>query len=88
MANKKYSSGENAEFSNLELDPDTGQISTIAPELSSYALDVKAPEIFAEPEPASMLTADRLLQDIVPFSLSNNISTSQACKHHHNGHHK
>ncbi len=63
MANKKYSSGENAEFSNLELDPDTGQISTIAPEVSSYALDVKAPEIFAEPEPASMLTADRLLQD-------------------------
>ncbi len=63
MANKKYSSGENAEFSDLELDPETGQISIVAPEVASYTLDVRAPEIFTEPEPAGMLTADRLLED-------------------------
>lgn len=63
MANKKYSSGENAEFSELELDPETGQISIVAPEVASYTLDVRAPEIFTEPEPAGMLTADRLLED-------------------------
>lgn len=63
MANKKYSSGENAEFSDLELDPETGQISIVAPEVASYTLDVRAPEIFIEPEPAGMLTADRLLED-------------------------
>jgi ATPases involved in chromosome partitioning len=63
VANKKYSSGENAEFSELELDPETGQISIVAPEVASYTLDVRAPEIFTEPEPAGMLTADRLLED-------------------------
>lgn len=63
MAKKDYSSGENAEFKDLELDPDTNQAATITPDLSSYDLDVSAPEIFTEPEPASMLTADRLLED-------------------------
>lgn len=63
MSEKDYSSGENAEFSELELDPQTGQISQIAPDLASYPLDVKPTEVFVDPEPASMLTSDRLLED-------------------------
>ena len=63
MADKDYSSGESAEFADLELDPQTGQIASLAPDLSSYPIEVQAPDIFVEPEPASMLTADRLLSD-------------------------
>ena len=63
MAKKDYSSGENAEFSELELEPEEHLASNLAPDHSSYALSVEAPDIFTEPEPASMLTAERLLED-------------------------
>ena len=63
MAKKDYSSGENAEFSELELEPEAPLASNLAPDLSSYALSVETPDIFTEPEPASMLTAERLLED-------------------------
>jgi MinD-like ATPase involved in chromosome partitioning or flagellar assembly len=63
VSKKDYSSGENAEFKDLELEPVANQATELAPDLSSYALEIPAPEIFAEPEPASMLTADRLLED-------------------------
>ena len=63
MAKKDYSSGENAEFSDLELEPEQNQAASLTPDLSSYELEVPTPDIFGEPEPASMLTADRLLEE-------------------------
>lgn len=63
MTNKDYSSGENAEFSDLELEPQATEAANLAPNLASYALEVEAPEIFSDPEPASMLTAERLLEE-------------------------
>jgi MinD-like ATPase involved in chromosome partitioning or flagellar assembly len=63
MTNKDYSSGENAEFSDLELEPLATEAANLAPNLASYALEVEAPEIFSDPEPASMLTAERLLEE-------------------------
>ena len=63
---RDYASGESADFSDLELDPKTGQLNQVsADDAKSIPIDI-APElqdIFAEPEPASLLTADRLLQD-------------------------
>lgn len=63
MAKKDFSSGENADFRDLELDPETGQHSAIAPNANSYVVDLAPAAIFEEPEPASMLTADRLLEE-------------------------
>lgn len=63
MAKKNFSSGESAEFTDLELDPITGQHSQLTPNASSYVVDVAQVAVFEEPEPASMLTADRLLED-------------------------
>lgn len=63
MTNKDYSSGENAEFSDLELEPQATEAANLAPNLASYALEVEAPEIFSDPEPASMLTPERLLEE-------------------------
>lgn len=63
MAKKDFSSGENAEFKDLELDPVTGQHSVVSPSANSYVVDIAPVEVFEEPEPASMLTADRLLED-------------------------
>ena len=55
-----FASGENTDFSDLELDPETGRIVAIAAEAEQVAV---APEIFQESEPAAMLNADRLLRD-------------------------
>ena len=63
MSKKDYSSGENADFSDLDLEPQPSQAANLAPDLASYALAVEVPEIFTDPEPASMLTAERLLED-------------------------
>lgn len=63
MAKKDFSSGENAEFKDLELDPVTGQHSVVVPSANSYVVDIAPVAVFEEPEPASMLTADRLLED-------------------------
>lgn len=55
-----YSSGEKTNFADLELDPKPT-------ELNQFVSDTEAvpvsPNIFEEAEPASMLTADRLLKD-------------------------
>jgi MinD-like ATPase involved in chromosome partitioning or flagellar assembly len=62
---RDYASGEGSDFSDLELDPATGQLNQVSADAVSIPIDV-APEVedlFAEPEPASLLTADRLLQD-------------------------
>ena len=62
---RDYASGESSDFSDLELDPETGQLIQVSADAVSIPIDV-APEVedlFAEPEPASLLTADRLLQD-------------------------
>ena len=59
---RDYSSGEAADFTNLELDPQTGAVAAVNIESASVAVDFE-PTAFDEPEPASMLTADRLLQD-------------------------
>lgn len=55
-----YASGENADYSDLALDPETGQLIAIAPEAEQIPV---APDIFQEAEPAAMLSADRLLRD-------------------------
>lgn len=59
---RDYSSGEATDFTNLELDPQTGAVSAVNIESASVAVDFEV-AVFDEPEPASMLTADRLLQD-------------------------
>jgi len=55
-----FASGENADFSALDLDPETGRMTTIAAEAEQIAV---SPDIFQESEPAAMLNADRLLRD-------------------------
>lgn len=61
---RDYASGESADFSDLELDPETGLVSQVSNDSDSIPVefDLDA-NIFADPEPAGMLTADRLLQD-------------------------
>lgn len=56
----EFSSGENADYSDLELDPETGQIVSVSAEGEQVTV---ASAVFEESEPASMLTADRLLRD-------------------------
>jgi MinD-like ATPase involved in chromosome partitioning or flagellar assembly len=58
---KDYSSGESTNFSDLELEPVAGEITEVNQELVS----IEIPEQFLieEPEPASLLTAERLLQE-------------------------
>ncbi|MDA8552505.1 MinD/ParA family protein, partial [Aquiluna sp.] len=56
----EVSSGENADYSDLELDPETGQIVSVSAEGEQVTV---ASAVFEESEPASMLTADRLLRD-------------------------
>lgn len=61
-----YSVGSDSDFEDLELDPQTGQIAMGQDEFESVDLDPQASletELFADPEPAAMLTADRLLED-------------------------
>ena len=62
---RDYASGESSDFSDLELDPATGQLSQVSADAASIPIDValEVEDLFAEPEPASLLTADRLLQD-------------------------
>ncbi|QKJ25402.1 MinD/ParA family protein [Aquiluna borgnonia] len=57
---RDYSSGEATDFSELELDPQTSTVAQVLSETSSVTI---SPPVFDEPEPASMLTSDRLLQD-------------------------
>jgi len=59
----EYSSGENADFSDLELDPETGRLSAIAPEGESEQIAISLEALEQEAEPATMLNADRLLHD-------------------------
>ncbi len=61
-----YSVGSDAEFEDLELDPQTGQFSMGQDEFESVDLDSQASvesDLFGDPEPAAMLTADRLLEE-------------------------
>ena len=61
-----YSVGSDTEFEDLELDPQTGQFSMGQDEFESVDLETQASvesDIFGDPEPAAMLTADRLLED-------------------------
>lgn len=59
-ASEDFSSGEKADFSDLELDPETGQIVSVSADGEQVPVD---PVIQEASEPASMLTADRLLRD-------------------------
>ena len=61
---RDYASGESAEFSDLELDPEIELLNQVSADAGSISVEIE-PEtnIFADPEPAGMLTADRLLQD-------------------------
>jgi len=61
---RDYASGESAEFSDLELDPEIELLNQVSADAVSIPVEIE-PEtnIFADPEPAGMLTADRLLQD-------------------------
>ena len=59
-ASGDFSSGEKADFSDLELDPETGQIVSVSADREQVPVD---PVIQEASEPASMLTADRLLRD-------------------------
>ena len=59
-ASEDFSSGEKADFSDLELDPETGQIVSVSADREQVPVD---PVIQEASEPASMLTADRLLRD-------------------------
>jgi ATPases involved in chromosome partitioning len=61
-----YSVGSDGEFEDLELDPQTGQFSMGQDEFESVDLDSQASvesDFFGDPEPAAMLTADRLLEE-------------------------
>jgi MinD-like ATPase involved in chromosome partitioning or flagellar assembly len=60
---REYSSGEAADFSELELDPETGAVATVIAETVSVDVPLASLSVMDEPEPASMLTSDRLLQD-------------------------
>ena len=55
-----YSSGEKTNFADLELDPQPTELTKIVGETEAVPV---SPNIFEEAEPASMLTADRLLKD-------------------------
>jgi len=55
-----YSSGEKTNFADLELDPQPTELTRIVGETEAVPV---SPNIFEEAEPASMLTADRLLKD-------------------------
>ena len=59
-ASEDFSSGEKADFSDLELDPETGQIVSVTADGEQVPID---PVVQEASEPASMLTADRLLRD-------------------------
>ena len=59
-ASEDFSSGEKADFSDLELDPETGQIVSVSADGEQVPIEQVLTE---ESEPASMLTADRLLRD-------------------------
>lgn len=63
MAKKDFSAGERADFKELQLNPVANQHAAIAPDAHSYVIDVKPQPVLDEPEPASMLTADRLLEE-------------------------
>ncbi|MDR9362917.1 MAG: MinD/ParA family protein [Microbacteriaceae bacterium] len=61
-----YSVGGDAEFEDLELDPQTAQFAMGQDEFESVDLEATESvesDLFADPEPAAMLTADRLLDD-------------------------
>jgi MinD-like ATPase involved in chromosome partitioning or flagellar assembly len=61
-----YSVGSDAEFEDLELDPQTAQFAMGQDEFESVDLEATESvesDLFADPEPAAMLTADRLLDD-------------------------
>ena len=55
-----YSSGEKTNFADLELDPQPTELNQLVTETEAVPV---SPNIFEEAEPASMLTADRLLKD-------------------------
>ena len=64
--NEDYSVGSDVEFQDLELDPQTGQFAMGKDEFESVDVvhtESESSELFADPEPAAMLTADRLLED-------------------------
>ena len=64
--NEDYSVGSDVEFQDLELDPQTNQFAMGKDEFESVDVvptESESPELFADPEPAAMLTADRLLDD-------------------------
>lgn len=61
-----YSVGSDSNFEDLELDPQTGQFVMGQDEFESVEVDNQQSlesEIFSDPEPAAMLTADRLLEE-------------------------
>jgi len=60
-----FSAGNPEEFESLELNPRVAAASEPNLATESVAVSVAVPDIFDNPEPASMLTADRLLQDRV-----------------------
>ena len=55
-----YSSGEKTNFADLELDPQPTELNQLVSQTEAVPV---SPNIFEEAEPASMLTADRLLKD-------------------------
>jgi MinD-like ATPase involved in chromosome partitioning or flagellar assembly len=55
-----YSSGEKTNFADLELDPQPTELTQLISQTEAVPV---SPNIFEEAEPASMLTADRLLKD-------------------------
>ncbi len=55
-----YSSGEKTNFADLELDPEPTELTQLVAQTEAVPV---SPNIFEEAEPASMLTADRLLKD-------------------------
>lgn len=57
---EEFSSGEQVDFSDLELDPETGQIVAVVSETEQIPVST---DLFQEAEPAAMLSADRLLKD-------------------------
>lgn len=62
-----YSVGGDSDYENLELDPETGQYAMGNDEFESVEIEADAEvvvnDIFSDPEPAAMLTADRLLEE-------------------------
>jgi MinD-like ATPase involved in chromosome partitioning or flagellar assembly len=62
---KDFAAANPEEFANLELDPATAQNDVIVAQGESISVRVDVAEPFENPEPASMLTSDRLLQDKV-----------------------